>query len=682
MTHPDIRTHEFVPLPTSLHDARIAVRNLPGAENYIPKDALSGNEIDKGADTLVDELLNELDAEGSRILATNNMGWSDAEAEEFFSHPERQPFSSKLKLSPNLGEKTDQLLTVGTYLRLRYVGALDKTTSDSDEEREEAQQNVRDAGDRLKNFFDFSVKTLFVQEEYDRADEALGIDPPDRRAGTIEPEKSILSLIETAARSVAEQEGRDWGEVYGATLAIIEGGNFTTAQTFLLNKNGDPVIRKTLQKAIETNARDLQKQIRKVQAAWTVDVFRMSMGLDWEMYLKINNYPDSTTVEDRLLSFLERPGLVAETLEHMRREAPQSYETVKAGGVANYAKLYDERAAFLNLPDTVDSPSELEEKKDRVWQTLARVLPLAFEDSPLYHVNAPTRIGATPRAVHITYRNREKQIVNIVILDPRETDELFMETTAHELGHILHTRMLKAAEDVGDLPERSKERVPDVVRETLAILVGDQARILYQEDHAAISSDPEQPAEARAEGEFRDLDYAILNRRQAPYALTQQAVRLEFETLWNQGVRDWELSEEHARVTIERTQPKVDEWYRAGVPIESPHFQVGSNLNVLTPDDGLRYMGEYLKDPGISDGSGQDEISEGEETPTGIKEAFEKRFGPLWLENPDARKVLLGLMVETGRNYDTGSYPEYILSADTMKLNEQLAQWGIDPNKC
>lgn len=122
----ELNLPERAPLRLTIGDARIAVRNIPGAEHYIPKDAIAPGEIDRGIDTLVEETLQQLDAESMQSLLTNYLAWSDDESQQFFSHPERRPFKSKLDLPSQPSERVGTYLTIGNYLGLRYRGSREK----------------------------------------------------------------------------------------------------------------------------------------------------------------------------------------------------------------------------------------------------------------------------------------------------------------------------------------------------------------------------------------------------------------------------------------------------------------------------------------------------------------------------------------------------------------------------
>ena len=146
------------------------LKSLPGIENY------ENNE------QLIEEILKELDAEGMMPLIAYSAAWSTKETQDFFSHPDRQPFKSKIEFSNDLCEKTRQYLTIGNWLRHRYEFA----------PADQKQQ----FGEDYRNFHEFSLYQLFLPLEQEYKDWAAGINSIDRQNGTIHPSEKTLTLIQ------------------------------------------------------------------------------------------------------------------------------------------------------------------------------------------------------------------------------------------------------------------------------------------------------------------------------------------------------------------------------------------------------------------------------------------------------------------------------------------------------
>lgn len=660
----------------TLDQARIAVRRLPGSEHYISPDASSSVEIDAGIDRLIGETTKEMDGHNMLPYITYKFGWSDAESRDFFSQPEREPFHSKLNLSPDFKEREQQLLTLGRYSKLRYEVA-QKAAED-----EPTPENINMARTRaaiFRTFYEFSLYNLFQEKDFAFQDLANSISPEDRRAGKIKPAVKDLELLISATETVTQASGGSPDLLYGKALQATEGGNLALASSFLSNNSGEPLVRKVLESVVDNKLNNQDLEIKKLKLLWEVEAFSLEMGMDWETFLEVYGLPDSQTITDRLQAFITEPKLVAELQEHLAREVNDVYTRKAPNTPLNYWDLLSARAQFLNLPDETESLVELEQKKNKVWTGVAKLLPLAFVDTPRNHVEAPLRMGASQRAVNITYPNEDDKMVNVVSLNPRSSEKQFAQETGHELTHKVHAFVLTKAEAAGDLPEGATEHVSTAVKEELAQLVDRQVKALY---HTPTEIGAEEAASMLGgdnKHEWSDLAEAIRKRRQAPYALTQQAVRLKMEELWKKGVR--ELTDEKAQELFEELSPIVERWCQAGLPIKAPYQNLRSNFDPLMPLDGLSYLVKYIVSPREPVHTTQVVPQSQEPQPLKMQDAFEQRFGKEWLSNNEARIVLLGLMGETGRNSDITTYGNFVLSADPNQLKTDLKRWGIDPEK-
>ncbi len=670
----ETKRREQSPPPQTLGDARIAVRNLPGAENYIPTDALSAEEIDRGADVLIQETLDQLDAENMLAVISYDLGWSDQEAATFFSHPDRKPFQSRLDLPIDSTERVGTYLTLGNYLRLRYrasQGKLDDSTDPNEDMRAEAARDKQ----TFRQFYEDALESLFGQATYNFQDRASGIDPADRRAGTIQPSEDLLATFRLQAERIAAEHGMDASELYEKALGVTEGGNTALAGTFLINNTGGGELRQTLQAVIEQRAERREIATKKMQLLWQAHTFGLAMGMDWETLLEVNDLPSSGVVNDRLLAFLTNPAFVQEMEGYLDQEAHDVYGNWKPSTPINYWDVLSARAEYHSFSGSVETTEELEAKRDEVYGRLRTILPLGFEDTPTNHMFTPTRLGATVRPSNITYYNKAHGVVNVVILNPRDEKTLFEETTGHEAAHKMQAFMLTLGERVGYLPQGINEKVPGTVKEEFSQLVEGQVGALHAESERPDELDEETQEQQR---EFRDLFDGIVGRRQAPYGLIQQEVRLQMERMQQAGVAGRDLSDEVAQDLIDRVQPQVEAWYQAGLPLYSPAQKVHNNAEVVSPLDGLVYVTPYIVESQAQEH--QDESDTEVQAPQQslrMRDAFEQRFGRKWLNNQEARVVLLSLMAESGRNQDITSYGDYVLAADVKGLVERLQSWGI-----
>lgn len=650
--------HQEMNLPQNLKEARQNVLKLPGIEHYLPDTDISEAEIEEELERMVSEVTKQLDAENMIDFITFSLALSGGEREQFFSNPERQQFQSKIGLSEDSKERMQQFFAIGTYLALKYKDTRKRKGVDNEESKSAAQS--------LRMFHEYSTYHLFGQLAYGFSDKVNGIEGRDEGAKL---SSEILELFQDSARQVSSESNSDRSALHRQVLESTEGGNYAASFSYLLNNQGNTHLRRALEVAMEKRTDDQDLMSEKLRLLWQIEIYRMSMGIDLELLYEINQLPEGDVIEAKLHQFLSKEELVDEMREHLKREAFPAMAQADRDRPIDYWQMLAERAKYHKLSDKASTVDELERKKKRVWRELSEFLPpVSFEDTPTSYIGAPTRIGASLRAYNITYPNHENGLVNVVVLNPRDTEILFAEITGHEIGHKLHAYFVRAAEDKRYVPKEGWERLPSAVKEEFSQLLEDQVGKILRRKRGV--SEPEIKETAGERREWRDLWNAFLARRQAPYALTQKAVRLEMESMFKQGKRDWILSDEEAAQIIEDLEPQLKGWYAEGVPLRAANQTTLTNVNLLEPLDGLVYLLKYVKE-------------EEEEKPKGprrteiigIREAFEKRFGEIWLDNSDAKAVLFALMVETGRNHDLTTYGDFVLTADIEGVKSQLASW-------
>jgi len=650
-----VSSYEFA-VPQSITEARKRVLKIPGMDQYIPDDNVSSSEIDEGIERAVSDLNRHLDAEGSKDFITFSLALTQEESEEFFSHSERQPFQSKIKVSEDLGEQTHQFLVIGTYLRLKYEDIRQREGVDDSKTQKKAES--------LRLFFSYSSDILFSKPINSLRDKINGVEARDVGA---RPTPQILSLMRKATDRVAKEHKLDPEELYANVMTVTEGGNYEAAFSFLLNHQGDETVRKALQEIIEERTHDPDLTAEKLQLLWKIEKYRLLMGIDLETLYILNQIPGGAEIESKLHEFLSNKAHVTEMRGHLDREAKSSLvQGVDKNAPIDFWQMLEGRAFYHNFPSNVETSEELNDKKGKVWRQLAQYLPsIAFEETPTSFMDAPTRFGARLRAFNITYPNKEGRLVNIVILNPRNEESLFAQTFGHELGHKLHARVLRVAEDAGYVPEQSWEKLPRTVAEEFSQLVEDQVgKIKRREKDSENTQDKEE-----SESEWRDLWHAYIIRRQAPYALAQRTARLMMEEMWKGGKRD-ELTKKEVDVLIDELDSQLKNSYSEGVKITSPNQNILNNINLENPLDGLVYLLKYVEES-------KEEKADINKDFIGMKQAFSERFGEIWIDNLGARAILLALMAETGNNQDISTYADFVLSVDIQETFSKLESWGI-----
>ncbi len=511
---------------------------------------------------------------------------------------------------------------------------------------------------------------MFAQHDFDVTDQIEGINPNDRRNGTIHVTEDMRAVIVEETERVAKDFGVNPQQLYQQVLDATEGGSYSLITSFLWFKRGEPPLRRSLEAILLRRVTNAELNLKKLQLVWATEVYRQNMGIDLEMLYELGGYPNTNTIEERIHAFLNNPSDVNEVLGLLKEEVPEMLVASQDNGIPmDIYRILDEYTTHHGYRDTSESREELLAKWQETSEKLRPILPLASVETPLIHTVVSSQMGASTRAFEVTYRNFENRIVGVDILNPREDKDKFLESATHELiGHRVHIQMLLRAEQEGLIDPGANERVNQSIKEDFAQLVeGAIGRVFRSRD------------EQSQQTEFRGLIQSIFKRLDGPYALIQLAVRREMENLWRQGKRG-PLTEEDALALTNHFAGIVRNWYLEGFPITFPTYGLINNLNAIDLYDGVKYLGDYMSDnafqtqiqPGIPV-----DTNERTEKSIDMKTAFTQRFTDRWLEKPEARAVLLMLMAESGRNSDTSTYGSYILNADVNEIKNTLHSWGI-----
>ena len=458
----------------------------------------------------------------------------------------------------------------------------------------------------------------------------------------------------------------------------LEGGNLDLISSYLFNNRGEPILRETLQQIAIIRSRDREIPFKKLPLIWLVERYSLAMGLNMDKVYKLYGLPNGKTIESKLDSFLNQPGLIEEFMHHLRAEAETALINVSQnGGQLEIYSILEARANHLRLPDRVASWKELQDKTKLVMDFVGEIFPLAIVESPKSVLDAPARMGAVTRPSNTTYWNSNRELVNVVSLDPRRKIDIFAEIAGHEAAHKVHAVMLALAENAGFVPKGSNERVDSSVKEELSQLAEHVAGAIWRQRH------PEQSEtnivfcqQASSNGEWTNLVTALGKRFQAPYAVIQRRVRLQMERLISDG--QTKLSETDLFAIVDENTPVLHDWLNRGVSIAFPAAGVAGNTNILDRTDGVVYLTKYLADgkPGQTTAVTTTQ-SEAIEKKLNMKNAFEMRYGESWILNRQARIILLSLMAEAGRNLDITSYGNYVIDADPDALRQRLISWGL-----
>lgn len=629
--------------------------NLPGADFYITKakETFSwkfnlGFDVEKEAlDLLVEDALDESDAQAMVTLITYQAGWSAEEASDFFREPQHRPYKSKLEFSEDPQEKRKQYLTIGRYLKLDYEQA-------AEGEEKEAK------GSLLRAFFDCTLVDLFDPQELALKDKIFGIDQKERAEGDIKPNPEVLELMEETAERLFPFDNEKSRSLHEKMVQATEGGHLSLIDTYLRNYKGEPVVRKALEMVLTERFNDQKFIEEKLQLLWQAETYREEMGISLDLYYQLSGFPEPDKFSQEINNFhtFSKLGLLA----HLEEEAPGYLRAAKKSE-SEYLLSYEGIQRAIAEQDMPVSQAELKEKVRETEEKLKPYLGLR-ESSPFYVVQPAIRIGSDQRPCQISWYNQEHQLVTFSSVSPRIKWLRYLQTNVHEITHANHLGVLAKVNPV------AVHTVQGAIKEEIAMLVESQIRIIFGEFQPKLThSDVLPPL-------FDDLTDAVLKIRQGPYAQIQALVRQKMAELRHGRVdKNAGLTTDEIQKLVESVKGEAKNFYSQTEIDYGPLEELIPNINIANPLDGAVYIRDLIK------GSGKKKRGQT------LNQAFEERFKyelPLvysprndWLADPDAGILLWGLMIETASEHNLDKLAEYVKKADIQEIKTKLLQLGI-----
>lgn len=686
--------------PKTLAEARNAVLQLPGMNRYL--------ELTKGAE---DEALAEMTKDTlHRAQALSEIGWvgylsgmSDAERTATFTRPDKKPYETLLDEPVDRVGLLRQYLTIGSYLTKEFEQARDQHESEGGSV--DSQAVLDKAKRQLRTFEEHSVHPVFGPLVDDLADRIWGINPNDRKKGTINgPDTRVTGIIETVAQEVAQREGLDASEISTSIYRLTNGGDIQLAlRPFLQDYVAQPHIRRALIEIFKRAVGDRELTAEKVENIWLVELYKRKMGLNLGLGYDLNGFPPADELEGRIMHFLNRQTDVVEVYTHIRREAPEvfaqaiahlpktqqarllgddtiSFEDLDEIGEIDYDALIAERNERVNAPNKLPTPDEIDTRQREMGEEWESLMPIAQLKSATTTVHAPARMGASRRAFNCHYLsgNRESSHgVTDSILNPYEGEERYFRVQAHEQTHEAHNTILKLAEDAGFIRQGAAGAVSHGVREMLALMVDHFAQLYYKKTRSSATT----TSEPVGGGKYTDVKLALVYRVQGPYGLSQLWTRQHIHKYIDEG--QITPTRETARAIADEVGPRVQNAHAAGVNIRHYRSALATNIWELGPYDGANYILEDLQDE--IDTAAENDTPASASIPP-VRQAFEDRFGQDWLSNSnasDARAILLLLYAETG-NHPQGApedmqyFAQMVKDTDPKEARRQLVQMGMD----
>lgn len=367
-------------------------------------------------------------------------------------------------------------------------------------------------------------------------------------------------------------------------------------------------------------------------------------------------------VKKRLLQFMENTKYTKELIEHLHDELPKSYKKYIEQGYIDLLEIYSENAKRKRYPTKLRTDREVQRMIKEVEKEVYRYFPLAKVLSPRDTILNPVHPAATTRAFNSNIRNKNKRLINTIVMTPRtSTKEEYLPTFAHEITHALHRKILGMAETAKILKIGTLESVTTTVMEEFSQLV-----------EAQFDTGESLPYKKKFLGkEFTSFWTGMGVRYQVPFSLAQLGIRKEFDKLIDSGytadltdVMLWDLKHKYDKL--------VKQWDNSGLEINNHELLAFDLFDACNPGDGTVYMKRYIireKDITKSMKTSKKTIR--------IQDAFEKRWGKAWIEKEDARIMLHWLLLETGRNEKTERYYTYILKKNVTECLEELKLLGL-----
>jgi hypothetical protein len=311
--------------------------------------------------------------------------------------------------------------------------------------------------------------------------------------------------------------------------------------------------------------------------------------------------------------------------------------------------FYQARAKKLDEPTQIIPWEETLSESFRLTTWVANLL--RFSDIISLSIMFNGKPGTRSRGVNFSYKNFDKELVTVNVLNGYQSSLRQVKTLGHELTHRLHALLVylvsHSVESWGTLNKGIKEQ--------LAILVATAVKKNY------LSQNPESQDQLQKDCFSEYLTWV-------QYLLGFFQIRLLQEIEKTDSFTDQQLLAMGQKLNHEFEKMIVVD----GGQIEFRLFNQDFFFPTLKLNDGLAYIAQYLN--GASQNEGQN-LPKNRQTPS-LLELMEVKFGEEWLNNDYAFKALLCLMIKTATLQNTTQVAEAlqeILTLSEEQINQQLS---------
>jgi hypothetical protein len=595
-------------------------------EKIIELTGLESTAEDSKIAELIMDINYELEAKYGAELLANVLGLNTLQKKDF--NPVHNIYKTpKFHLPEDQVQQKELFVTFGKFLLEQYENA---------PEDEKAKR-----GENMFQFYANSMNFLYQNPTLELADKINGVHPNVRSEGPETITEDMTELIRRKAIDVVGEEKAD--EIVQEIDRVTQNTGFPFFQYFLENANGSEDIREVMQQVIEERVGDEALTIKKLQLVWQVEKYTKDFGLTLDTLYNVIGLPPSATLTTQLESLLKDTSANGALIASLPKD--------NGVPITNIWEILMKRAQRENFPNRFRTQDEVATQLDK----MKKYFPLVFSNTTNNHVTTTLSPGSNPRSVAISWPQKDKSWFTAQVINPVLSKEELTKTLAHESTHGTQTILKQLAQKEGYYKEGTSPILDDTTDEALAEFIEQQFM-------------QKAPDEQEGNSHTIDLNTTLETRTHALQALVQIDVRRRMEELWEKGEVTDMLSDEQAQKIINATNEKLEQWKALGAQITDPSKSILTFLNPTFPIDGLNYVLRHLKpdtDEPVEEHEENTQHSNEEKATSNwdqqINIAFIEKIGRKdWLEDARGRILWHLLLIETGRNNDITTYPDFI----------------------
>ncbi len=608
---------------------------------------IGGKTFEDKLNALLSDLTNHSESVWDNYSIRFETIMTTKEWENYVTHPERIPYKTQL---PQLKNKTfneifDYIIEL-LKVAYPYYKSLDKSEFKEDLKKQ------------INGLMECAFNARFIEEEMRNADAYSGRSEKNRNEGNIEVTQFSKNKYLNAIKEYCKYNGKNAKNLEEEILESCD-NNLLKLSEVTATCDLEENFRRDLEGIGKILQRDLTLSFADFKRGWYVWKLFREIGINTDDYLELSGLPKQSLIEKRLLDFMKNEDFVEEMLKHMEDELPKTYEKYKKQGYVEMIDIKIENAQRKKYPKKLRKDTEIKKMIEDVKKEIYEYFPLAKISSSRNTIINPTHPAATMRAFNSSIKNKDKKLINTIVMSPRsDHKEDYLPTFAHETTHGLHRKILEMGETKGVLKKGTTESISTAVMEDFSQLVD------YQ-----FETDRDLPYTKQYKGkEFANFWAGFTTRFQVPFSLCQLNIRKEFDQMMDDGYTG-EMTEE----LIWKFKYKYDElakkWFSTGLNVVSKTLTAFGMFDSYNPRDGVVYMKRYMMKEN-EDTTAKEEMK--------MSDAFEKRWGKKWIESEDARIMVHWLLLETGRNENTHEYYKMILNKPIQECLNELANIGLN----